>query len=65
MFLKCFGGPLDGSEAPFQDGTAFPWPCGWYYLVLKGEEFTFVWRDQPGTFIDKDREWLRDHGIPV
>jgi hypothetical protein len=54
----CWGGPLDGRVAPFQQPLAFPWPRGWYYADLRGR---YVWRDQPGTFTPKDQEWLDKH----
>lgn len=59
----CFGGPLDGQHHDFAV-TSFPYPRGWYYLVLapKGGAH-WLWRDQPGTFTDRDLNWCREHGL--
>lgn len=36
------------------DGSAFPWPHGWYYLKVRGDRIVWVWDGESGHFIDDD-----------
>ena len=50
---ECIGGPLDGCQTA-ADEWAFPWPCGWYYLVPA--TMTFRWDGNPDHFIESDAQ---------
>jgi hypothetical protein len=65
---ECVGGPLDGQFA--SAASAFPWPCGWYYLrrvrdnrpetareslrALPSDGVAFVWNGEPGHYTSED-----------